>query len=532
MKDLSSETKSLLEAIAQKNSQRAEEQFGSSQISVSNLTSGIEFLYEKIRNALEYREEHLWLKDAVLRILKRRFFEILAKEKIGRELIEELIRGHYLKNDSLAESKAVEIDEVLKKCRQVIEVFETKSKLEEKQNSKHEEWFLGLIALEIVEIISENKLDRSFINYFWSVIKKSTVAASEISGDEFDQQLYLASFRNFLKADELMEQYEIFRLRYPEWFQNQKDLINKFGNELSNLKKELQASLKYPFRKELDRAMKRRSLFILMLQDLISQEKEEAETIMNDPERLETKLKKIYDSHYQKGREKLKTSSVRAIIFIVLTKMLLLFAIEIPFQIWHENKINYLILSINTLIPPIILIISSLIIKMPGEEQNFLRIVAEFQKMIRYDTKMPPLDIIRLKKQRSWLTQIILWGIYGLNILFTGWILQKFFSFFNFNIVDSAIFILFLSLISFFAIRLRKTANELAAVEEKDHLLTIVVEFFFFPIIEIGKLISQGVSSLNLTAFIFDFLIETPFKTMIKILEEWFAFIRERRQNL
>ena len=119
-----------------------------------------------------------------------------------------------------------------------------------------------------------------------------------------------------------------------------------------------------------------------------------------------------------------------------------------------------------------------------------------------------------------------------MNVFFTGWILNKFFNFFNFNVVDSAIFILFLSLISFFAIRLRKTANELAAVEERDHLVTIIVEFFFFPIIEIGKIISQGISSLNLTAFIFDFLIETPFKTMIKILEEWFAFIRERRQNL
>ncbi|KKS08393.1 MAG: hypothetical protein A2418_01880 [Candidatus Brennerbacteria bacterium RIFOXYC1_FULL_41_11] len=532
MKDLSFETKSLLEEIAQKNNQKTADQFTTSQISVSNLTSGIEFLYEKIRNALEYREEHLWLKDAVLRILKRRFFEILAKEKIGRELVEELIRGHYLKNDSFPENKTDEIDEILKKYRQVAEIFEKKFNLEEKQNNKYEEWFLGITALEIVELISENKLDRSFINYFWNVTKKSTTTSPEISGEEFDQQLYLSVFRNFLKADELMEQYEIFRLKYEEWFENPKDLIDKFGAELPELKKELQKSLGYGFRKDLDQVMKRRSLFIFMLQDMISQEKEGAERILNDPELLENKLKEIYDSHYQKGREKLQTSTIRAIIFIILTKMILLFAIEIPFQIWREGRINYLILGINTLIPPIILIISSLIIKMPGEEQNFLKIVSEFQKMIRYGQEMPPLDIVRNKQQRSWPTKLILWSIYGLNVFFTGWILNKFFNFFNFNVVDSAIFILFLSLISFFAIRLRKTANELAAVEERDHLVTIIVEFFFFPIIEIGKIISQGISSLNLTAFIFDFLIETPFKTMIKILEEWFAFIRERRQNL
>src|SRR3989338_6989871 len=98
MESLSQHTLNLLEKIKNANRKKESDEFSSSPITVSNLTSGIEFLYEKIRNALEYREEHLWLKDAILRILKRRFFEIMAKEKIGHELIEELIRGRYLDN--------------------------------------------------------------------------------------------------------------------------------------------------------------------------------------------------------------------------------------------------------------------------------------------------------------------------------------------------------------------------------------------------------------------------------------------------
>jgi len=82
MESLSQYTKNLLEKIQDASTQKKEgDEFATSPITVSNLTSGIEFLYEKIRNALEYREEHLWLKDAILRILKRRFFEILAKKK-------------------------------------------------------------------------------------------------------------------------------------------------------------------------------------------------------------------------------------------------------------------------------------------------------------------------------------------------------------------------------------------------------------------------------------------------------------------
>ncbi|KKU17448.1 MAG: hypothetical protein UX26_C0001G0018 [Parcubacteria group bacterium GW2011_GWC1_45_9] len=533
MESLSQHTKKLLEEIAKSSGEKQENnEFSSSSISVSNLTSGIEFLYEKIRNALEYREEHLWLKDAVFRILKRRFFEILAKEKIGREIIEELIRGRYLENDHYPESKAFEVEDILKKYREVFEAFENNSKLEEKKNSQLEEWFLSLAALEIVDLFPKNKTDRVFINYFWNVMKETTVASQEILGEEFDQQLYLAVFRNFFKADESMEQYELFRIKYPEWFSNPNELIQKFGKILPRLKQNLEKSLKYGLRQELDRIMKRRSLFIFMLQDLISQEKERSFEILDNPELLEQKLKEIYDTHYEKGREKLQTSSVRAIVFIILTKMLLLFAIEVPFQSWYDGKINYFILGFNTLIPPLVLIISSLIIKMPGEEQNFLKIVTEFERMLRYSQDLPPLDVIRTKKQRSLPTRIVLWLIYGLNVVFTGWLLQKLFVFLKFNFVDAIIFILFLSLISFFAIRLRKTANQLAAVEEKDHLVSVLVEFFFFPIIEIGKWISRGVSALNITAFVFDFLIETPFKTMIQVLEEWFNFIKERRQNL
>ena len=47
-------------------------------IQVSDLTRGLGFLYEKIRNVLDYHEEHLWAKNAIERILKRRVHEILA----------------------------------------------------------------------------------------------------------------------------------------------------------------------------------------------------------------------------------------------------------------------------------------------------------------------------------------------------------------------------------------------------------------------------------------------------------------------
>jgi len=143
---LSAETKELLEKIQQLNAQKEEAGPGIDLISVSNLTSGIEFIYEKVRNALDYHEEHLWLKNAILRILHRRLDEILAKQEIGKGLIEELIRGRYLENNCWPESKGREVDLILEKYRRVIEIIETETALSEKTTSRLEQWFLGIAA--------------------------------------------------------------------------------------------------------------------------------------------------------------------------------------------------------------------------------------------------------------------------------------------------------------------------------------------------------------------------------------------------
>lgn len=529
---LSSHTRELLERLQHINQTKETQREITNVISVSDLTRGIEFIYEKIRNALEYHEEHLWLKNAIYRILSRRSDEIIAHEKIGREFIEELIRGRYLENNYWPESKAIEVDEILEKYRRVIEILETETSYTTKTIKILEQWLLGIAAVELENIFHTEQQDRVFINYFWHSIKERLAIDQELLSEELDQQLYLAVFRNFLQADIMMEHFELFRLKYPTWFTNPHEIEHDIGHNLLTIKQDLEMALRYPLRKQLDSLMKRRGLLILMLKNLIEQEKENSEQVLADPEILETKLKELYEARYRQGREKLKTAAIRAVFFIILTKMTLLFAIEIPYQIWHEGRLNYPALLVNMFLPPLLLIGSSFAIKMPGEEQNFLRVVSDFVKIIKQADTLFALDVIRLPKKRSAPVQFALGTLYGLNFVFTGWLFYLLFHFLHFNIIDAFIFIFFLSLVNFFAFRLRKTTNELAAIEQKDHPLTMLLELALMPTVELGRILSQGLSRINVAAFIFDFLLETPFKSITAILEEWFVFVKERKQKL
>jgi hypothetical protein len=529
---LSVQTIALLEKIQKLNEQKQEHQPEIDLISVSNLTSGIEFVYEKIRNALDYHEEHLWLKNAILRVLKRRLDEVLAKQPIGRGLIEELIRGRYLENNYWEEAKAKEVDEILEKYRRVFEILETQTALSEKTASRLEQWFLGLAAVETENAFHKNHYDRQYVDYFGTSIKERLAIDPSLASPEFDQQLYLSVFRNFLQADAQLESFELFRLQYPEWFTNPAAIEHSLANNLESLKTSFDQALKYPLRKKLDSVMKRRGLLISLLRDIIEEQNGQTVSTIQNPELLEAKLKEFYDKRYLAGRTKLQTAAIRAIVFLVLTKMAFLLITEIPYQRLHEGQLNIPVLLLNMLVPPLLLIGFTSMIRLPGEEPNFLKVVSDFVKIIKPADTNTVLESIKAPRRRPVPMEISLGMLYGLNVIFTGWLFLQIFRAFSYNAMDAFIFIFFLSLVSFFAFRLRKAANEITAVEQKENLLMTVIEIVLLPTVELGRWLSQGLSSLNLTAFVFDFLIETPIKSLTSTLEEWFGFIKEQKQKL
>jgi len=57
-----------------------------------------------------------------------------------------------------------------------------------------------------------------------------------------------------------------------------------------------------------------------------------------------------------------------------------LFIIEIPYQNFISGEINYLPIAINLFMPPLVLLITTIYAKFPSEEQNFLKILIDFEK--------------------------------------------------------------------------------------------------------------------------------------------------------
>jgi hypothetical protein len=113
-------TRKLFQVAYREQNKEVKENEGEAKIKVSTLISKVAFYYEKIRNYVDYNEEHLHRKNAVARILKRLVviegaIKISNSEETCRNLLTELIRAGYLPNDKIPESKIDEVKVILEK---------------------------------------------------------------------------------------------------------------------------------------------------------------------------------------------------------------------------------------------------------------------------------------------------------------------------------------------------------------------------------------------------------------------------------
>lgn len=102
----------------------------------------------------------------------------------------------------------------------------------------------------------------------------------------------------------------------------------------------------------------------------------------------------------------------------------------------------------------------------------------------------------------------------------------------NFNFISQIIFLFFLSVVSFFAFRVREISKDYLLTQTlNESFFETLTDYLFLPIIKIGQWLSMQVSKINILSFIFDFIIEAPLKTFLEIFEQWLHFVRIKKEE-
>jgi hypothetical protein len=88
-----------------------------------------------------------------------------------------------------------------------------------------------------------------------------------------------------------------------------------------------------------------------------------------------------------------------------------------------------------------------------------------------------------------------------------------------------------MAIISFLTYRISQTAHSYT-IPVRQGFLAPIGDFFFMPIIKVGRRFTEGLSHINIFIYVFDYLIETPFKEIFGFLEKWFFFLQTKREEM
>src|SRR3989338_5712253 len=102
MQELSETTKKLIVQYALAKQYELPKQ-GAITIHVDEVAQKVAAFYEQIRTIVDWKEEHLMRRAAIIRKLKRKFFDLelnnFSTRNIAEPLVLELIRGGFFPND-------------------------------------------------------------------------------------------------------------------------------------------------------------------------------------------------------------------------------------------------------------------------------------------------------------------------------------------------------------------------------------------------------------------------------------------------
>jgi hypothetical protein len=495
---------------------------------VSRAVSTLAVLYEKARNAVEFRAEHLVRRAATERIFKRRIMLNQSIPNITENLILELVWARYIDSSLVDDEKTQEI-------QRIIDKYVTLKKHLFSGPTKYQgiswDMIAGIASAEIDEaIVSPTK--REALNEFYYQAIRPKINIPEHDERYVNMQTYIAVERAYAQADDPLIRYHLLKLIQPKWLEISGAEVASEQEVFVQTVRLINDGLRDKIALPLSRFVRSHNPPFLLLRDFFMEKENQARQIIGNSVEFEKSLSEIALHRYQETGQKIRRAVVRSIIYIFLTKMVFALALEAPVDIFITKKISYLPLGINTIVPPIMLYLIAGLITVPGAE-NTRGLIDRIKKIIyHFDDLKNEKDVFTLKiKNRRPILTAFFTILYLITFILSFGLITYVLTKLQFNIASQIIFIFFMTLVSFFAYRIRTSAKEYEIIERQG-IVEPLIDLFFLPILRAGQWLSSEIAKINIFIILFDFILEAPLKVIFELFEEWIRFIRTKKEEI
>ena len=349
-------------------------------IHVDEVASKVAAFYEKIRTIVDWKEEHLMRRSAIIRKLKRKFLNLeLNGEKelpeiqkeVAESLILELIRGGHFPNDRIEEIKILEVQKIINKYVFILkDVPEIKNKREQLQFYN---WILEIAACEIEETISPLVKEKGLINYMFELMKKrirvneGVFKTDILKEEEKNIQIYIAVQQALFKLDHPIISYNLLKYKFPYWTSQTKERFPETAKNIYKIWKDVEKDLTNHLGKKFYTICEKYDTPYLLLGDILSEEKKEIIKEISNPETLETLTKKAYEKRLSTLKHRLFRAAFYTTLSVLLGNGLSLFLIEIPLARLIHGRFTPLSIVVDIFESTLLMFLFVATVKLPSK---------------------------------------------------------------------------------------------------------------------------------------------------------------------
>src|SRR3989344_974427 len=425
-------------------------------IHVDEVALKVAAFYEHIRTIVEWKEEHLMRRAAIIRKLKRRFFDLqensFSVNDVAEALVLELIRGGYFPNDRIEESKIASVQKIVNKYVSLLKQSNKKNR--GKSGLQFYTRLLEIAACEIEETLDPSIKEMALIDYMFDLMKKrikvneNVYATGLLTPEEKDIQIYISVQQALFKLDQPIISYNLIKYKHPKWDNPSPEELAELTYRIHDIIFGIERDLDSPLGKKFYAISEKYDTAYLLIGDILSKEGfEKIQSDLQEPALLEGHVRSAYTKRLQELKAKITRAAVYSTISIFITKILSLVALEIILQKVLKEHFNLPLLLVDILIPTALMALLVLSVK-PPSKKNINLAVIEVVKIVYQKEKTDTYEI-KMAKKKGVAVRLVLSFTYLAGACVSFGAIYWVFSYFSFPITSIIINIVFIALILF-----------------------------------------------------------------------------------
>jgi len=471
-------------------------------------------IYETARNALEYRADHLMRRAAVERIWRREAVFGSEAEAIAARLGQELVWARYVTEAAWRKNKP-DLVKIVGKY------------LAAGQMTQAPKDFVVMVAsAEVEEKLTPNPDYQMFTGLAFRTVRERIRIEDEHADEEL--VLFAAVEAVYAQTDDAGMAYHLFKLLRT---QGGDEVVGKPDGGLGVAYDYWQKVRRHPRLNATSAVVRRLYGPLNLIRDMY----------FSDPAgfRQEVLEKTVFDGAAKKtlleqlkmSNDRINRATARSILYVFLTKMLLGVVVEIPVESLTSGRISPLALGANLTVPVFLMWLLTLGIRTPGEKE-LKKLLAEAWRIVSGDAgQVNEEEVFVIRKPKWRWSRVVFWGLYAALFVVMFAAVYLVLRWVGFSFVSMVVFGFFLSVVTFFAYRIRQSALVYTFRPRTDTRLSIG-EALVLPMVAVGGAVSREVARLNFLAFVFDFALEMPFKTILRFFDGWAHFLSTKQDEV